>query len=62
MSKLMLGVIAGVFVSAFALEVISRSNPELLRGVRDRAKLAAGDFHRAFLEGYHGEVPGKQGA
>jgi len=62
MTKLMLGVLAGVFVGAFALEVLNRSNPELLKGLSQRAKLAAGDFQRAFLEGYHGEAPRQETA
>ncbi|MDH5674862.1 MAG: hypothetical protein OEZ06_22220 [Myxococcales bacterium] len=56
-TKLMLGVIAGVFVGAFALEVMSRKQPALLAKVGERARLAAGEFTRAFMEGYRGELP-----
>lgn len=62
MTKLMIGVLAGVFVGAFAFEIIHRSNPELVKGWTSRAKLAAGDFHRAFMEGYHGEAPKEEPA
>jgi hypothetical protein len=57
MSKCMLSVIAGVFIGAFALELLNRRRPGLLAAVRDRAARAAGDFRRAFGDGYRSAIP-----
>lgn len=57
MSKCMLSVIAGVFVGAFALELLNRRKPGLLAAVRDRASRAATDFRRAFTDGYRSAIP-----
>ena len=62
MTKVMLSVIAGVFFGAFALEVLNRKKPGLLDVVSGRAKRAADDFGRAFMEGYRGETPSQEGA
>lgn len=56
MTKVMLGVIVGVFFGAFALEVVSRNKPGLLPVIGGRLKRAADDFGRAFMEGYRGEL------
>jgi hypothetical protein len=57
MTKVMLSVIVGVFFGAFALEVLERKKPGLMQVVGSRVKVAADDFSRAFMEGYHGELP-----
>lgn len=54
MSKVMLGVLAGVFCGAFVMEVLHRKRPGLVEGVEGRAKQAARDFGQAFTEGYRG--------
>jgi len=57
MTKCMLSVIAGVFVGAFALELLNRRRPGFLAQLRDRASRAARDFRRAFGEGYKSAIP-----
>lgn len=36
MSKILAGIFLGVFVSALAYEMLERSNPELLKKVREK--------------------------
>ena len=61
MTKVMLGVIVGVFCGAFALEVVSRNKPGLLPELSGRLKRVADDFSRAFMEGYRGELASSNG-
>jgi hypothetical protein len=42
MSKLLLPVLVGVFVGAFAVELVRRNNPELAAGLKARAKRLTG--------------------
>ena len=51
-TRVMVTVLAGVFFGAFASEVMSRKKPGLVGVVLSRTKLAAGDFSRAFVQGY----------
>lgn len=55
MEKVLVGVLAGVFVGAFVMEVLHRKKPGLLDGVEERASRAARDFRSAFAQGYRGE-------
>ena len=55
MMKVLLGVVAGVFVGAFVVEIVNRKNPGFLAGVQRRAALAAGDFKTAFGDGFRGK-------
>jgi hypothetical protein len=41
MFKILSGVVVGIFVGAFVCEVIARRHPELLEGIRRRARLTA---------------------
>ena len=50
MTKLLLTVVVGAFVTAFAEEVMSREK----HGLRARMKANAEDFKRGFMEGYRG--------
>ena len=50
MTKLVLTVVVGAFVAAFAEEVMSREK----RGIRTRVKTNAEEFKRGFMEGYRG--------
>jgi hypothetical protein len=53
MSKAMLTVIVGVFLAAFATELMTR------RAQRRRSKSSPTlrELRRAFLDGYHGRIP-----
>jgi hypothetical protein len=53
MTKLLLTVVVGAFVTAFAEEVMSREK----RGLRTRMKAHAEDLKRGFIEGYRGLPP-----
>jgi hypothetical protein len=53
-SKLVLTLIVGVFVGAFAVELITRNRSRLFARTRQRARAAAEDFRQAFDEGYSG--------
>ena len=57
MTKYLLGVVAGVFVAAFTIELMSRKSPHLLASVRFGAAKAARDIRRAFSEGYQSAAP-----
>ncbi len=52
MLKILGGVVVGVFVGALALEILSRSRPDLIRGIEERAEKTANAFIDAFSEGY----------
>ena len=52
MTKYMVTVVVGVFVGAFALEIMGRKSPALLLKVRMQARRAANDFRRSFIDGY----------
>lgn len=52
MTKVVLGVIVGVFIGAFTMEILRGSQPALLGRVKDKAKRTADEFRLAFAEGY----------
>ena len=54
MSKLIAGMVAGVFVGAFAMEMLNRKAPGLVRSLEDRTKHTVRGFTGAFAEGYRG--------
>lgn len=56
MTKVMLAMLAGVFVGAFALEVLNRKRPGLVAGLEHDANDRLDEFRRAFAEGYAGGV------
>lgn len=58
MTKCLMGVLVGVFLGAFALEMLQRKKPGLLARIRERARYAASDFRHAFADGYRSAVPG----
>jgi len=54
MLKLLGGVVVGVFVGAMVFEILHRRNPNLLRGIEEKARRTARAAADAFDEGYHG--------
>ncbi len=52
MVKILGGVLVGVFVGAFAVEVIRRMRPEILASVGQKAKDSADAMFSAFRNGY----------
>ncbi len=59
MFKLFGGVIIGVFVGAFVVEIIRRTRPQMLDDLERRACDAVDNVVSAFREGYAGkpEIP-----
>ena len=55
MLKIIGGVIAGIFIGSFSLEIISQTRPDLIKNVEQKAERIGKDLKDAFLEGYHGE-------
>ena len=51
MWKIFGGVVIGVFVGAFAVEVVKRARPELLQRVEQKARLAGDALFTAFQSG-----------
>ena len=56
MIKLLGGVVIGVFFGALAFEIISRSKPELLKDIEDKARDTVRAASDAFTEGRSGGV------
>ncbi len=44
--------VAGVFVGAFAMEVIHRTNPSLIKNFQESTKKTFADMGNAFKQGY----------
>ena len=59
MVKLLGGVIIGVFVGAFVVEVIRRTRPQMLDELERKARDAVDNVVTAFRHGYSGdpEIP-----
>ncbi len=55
MTKLVIGLAVGVFVGAFAVEMLNRKKPGLLKDIQARTKKTIAEVSEAFAEGYHGE-------
>jgi len=54
MSKMFVAMLTGVFIGAFAMEVLHRKRPGLVMGVEHKTKGTLGEFKQAFAEGYAG--------
>ena len=55
MGKTVLGVIAGTFVGALAVEILNRTKPGFTQQVEQKAKDVVGAFVTAFKEGWGDE-------
>ncbi len=55
MVKTMIGIIAGVFVGALAVEILNSTNPELTKRLEEKAKKVADTFVTGFKEGWGGK-------
>jgi hypothetical protein len=47
MTKILLGAMVGVFLGAFAVEILKRKNPELLKNIESRAAALADSVDKA---------------
>ncbi len=54
MSKMLVAMLAGVFIGAFAMEILNRKRPGLIAGLESQAGSKLGKFKEAFAEGYAG--------
>lgn len=61
MTKVMFAMLTGVFLGAFALEVVNRKRPGLVAGIERDAESRLDEFRRAFREGYTGAVQDRSG-
>ena len=52
MGKILVGVAAGIFVGALAVEILDRKKPELTEGIEKKAKNVVDAFIAAFKEGW----------
>ena len=52
MGNTIIGVIVGVFLGAFAVEIFRRKRPKSVKQLESRAAKAAGAVCQAFREGY----------
>ena len=52
MLKILGGVAAGIFIGAFAVELLNRMRPGLIEGIEDKAKHAKDSVVEAFQNGY----------
>ncbi len=43
---------SGIFVGAFAMEILNRTNPELTKGIEEKAKKVTDSIARGFKEGW----------
>ena len=55
MGKSVIVAVAGIFVGAFAMEVLNRTKPGLTKAIEDKAKKVADTFAKGFREGWHGK-------
>ena len=55
MGKTVIVAITGIFVGAFALEILNRTKPGLTKGIEDKAKKVADTFAKGFREGWRGK-------
>lgn len=52
MEKILSGVVVGIFVGALAVEILHRTEPELVSKIGHKAKKSAGALISAFKEGF----------
>ncbi|MFC1596769.1 hypothetical protein ACFL5Q_02375 [Planctomycetota bacterium] len=55
MGKTVIAAVTGIFVGAFAMEVLNRTKPRLTKGIEDKAKKVADTFAKGFKEGWRGK-------
>jgi hypothetical protein len=55
MGKTLIVAITGIFVGAFAMEVLNRTKPGLTKEIEDKAKKVADTFAKGFREGWRGK-------
>jgi len=54
MEKILIGAVAGIFVGAFAMEMLHRGSPRTIKAVEDKASKVANLLTDGFREGYEG--------
>lgn len=55
MGKIVIVAITGIFVGAFAMEILNRTKPGLTKGIEEKAKKVADTFAKGFGEGWRGK-------
>jgi hypothetical protein len=54
MGKIFLGAAIGIFVGAFAVEILNRKSPKTLEAIGNGASKVVDSVARAFKDGYRG--------
>jgi len=55
MGKTLAVAFGGIFVGALAMEILSRTNPGLTKGIEEKAHKVAETFRKGFKEGWGGK-------
>ncbi len=55
MGKTLIVAVTGIFIGAFAMEILNRTKPGLTKGIEEKAKKVADTFAKAFREGWRGK-------
>ena len=56
MEKILIGAGIGIFIGAFAMEILHRTCPETFTNIETRAAKLATSLSTAFMEGYNDSV------
>jgi len=60
MVKTVIAAVSGIFIGAFAVEILNRAKPGLTKGLEENAKKAADTFVSGFKEGWGGKAATEQ--
>ncbi len=55
MGKTLAVAFGGIFIGALAMEILSRTNPGLTKGIEEKARKVADTFAKGFNEGWRGK-------
>ena len=62
MGKILVGAAIGIFVGAFAVEILNRKSPRTLEAIGNGASKVVDSVARAFRDGYRGVSESIEGA
>jgi Na+/H+-translocating membrane pyrophosphatase len=62
MGKILVGAVVGIFVGAFAVEILNRKSPKTLEAIGNGASRVVDSVARAFRDGYKGVSESFEGA
>lgn len=62
MGKILVGAMIGIFVGAFAVEILNRKSPKTLQAIGNGASKVVNSVAHAFQDGYKGVSESLEGA